>query len=208
MKLYEFPPTRSIRPRWTLQELGVPFESVIVDGRKGENRSPEFLKLNPAGKLPVLVDGELVLNESVAICLYLAAKHPQGGLLPADLATRTELDRWLWFTVTELEQPLWRMARHTFLYPPEKRSVQDIALAKEDFAPMAAVMEEHLSGRQFVAGERFSVADIVLAYTLDWADTNQLLVELPSSRAYLERMYARPKAAMRIAAAFASLPTA
>jgi glutathione S-transferase len=208
MKLYEFPPTRSIRPRWTLQELGIPFESVIVDGRKGENRTPEFLKLNPAGKLPVLVDGELVLNESVAICLYLCAKHPQGGLLPADLATRTELDRWLWFTVTELEQPLWRMARHTFLYPPEKRSPADKALAAEDFAPMAAVVEEHLSGRQYVVGERFSVADIVLAYTLDWADTNQLLVALPSARAYLERMYARPKAALRIAAAFASLPTA
>lgn len=208
MKLYEFPPTRSIRPRWTLQELGVEFESVIVDGRRGENRTPEFLKLNPAGKLPVLVDGELVLNESVAICLYLAAKHPQGGLLPTDLATRTELDRWLWFTVTELEQPLWRMARHTFLYPPEKRSPQDIALAANDFAPMAAVMEEHLSGRQFIVGERFSVADIVLAYTLDWADTNQLLGDLPSSRTYLDRMYARPKAALRIAAAFASLPTA
>ena len=206
MKLYEFPPTRSIRPRWTLQELGVPFESVIVDGRRGENRTPEFLKLNPAGKLPVLVDRELVLNESVAICLYLAAKHPEGGLLPADLATRTELDRWLWFTVTELEQPLWRMARHTFLYPPAKRSPQDVALAAEDFAPMAAVMEEHLSGRQFVVGERFSVADVVLAYTLDWADTQELLAELPSSRAYLERMYARPKAATRIAAAFASLP--
>lgn len=206
MKLYEFPPTRSIRARWTLQELGVPFESAIVDARRGENRRPEFLKLNPAGKLPVLVDGELVLNESVAICLYLAAKHPQGGLLPPDLATRTELDRWLWFTVTELEQPLWRMARHSFLYPPEKRSPQDIALAAEDFAPMAAVLEEHLSGRQFVAGERFSVADIVLAHTLDWADTNQLLADLPSSRAYLERMYARPKAGPRIAAAFASLP--
>jgi len=206
MKLYEFPPTRSIRARWTLQELGVEFESVWIDGRKGDFRRPDFLKLNPAGKIPVLVDGELVLNESVAICLYLGEKYPHGNLLPSDFATRTELNRWLWFTVTELEQPLWRMARHTFLYPPEKRSPQDIALAKEDFAPMAAVMEEHLSGRQFVVGERFSVADIVLAYTLDWADTEQLLAERPSSRAYLERMYARPKAAIRIAPAFASLP--
>jgi Glutathione S-transferase, N-terminal domain len=65
MKLYEFPPTRSIRPRWMLQELEVPFESIRVDLPKGEHRSPAFLKLNPAAKVPVLVDGDLVLNESV-----------------------------------------------------------------------------------------------------------------------------------------------
>src|SRR5262249_45609777 len=82
MKLYEFPPTRSIRPRWMLQELEVPFESVWVNLIKGEHRDREFLKLNPAGKVPVLVDGDLVLNESVAIVLYLAEKYPDKGFLP------------------------------------------------------------------------------------------------------------------------------
>ena len=72
MQLYEVPPTRSIRARWALQELELDFESVTVDLRKGEGRRPEFLKLNPAGKIPVLVDGDLVLNESVAILLYLS----------------------------------------------------------------------------------------------------------------------------------------
>ena len=70
MKLYEFAPTRSIRVRWTLQELGVDFEAVTVDLLAGEHRSPAFLKINPAGKLPVLVDGDMVLTESVAIVLY------------------------------------------------------------------------------------------------------------------------------------------
>ena len=156
MQLYEFPPTRSIRPRWVLQELGVPFESVIVDPRRGDLRSPAFLKLNPAARIPVLVDGELVLNESVAICLYLAEKYPHGGLMPADVGARAEVNRWLWFTVTELEQPLWRITRHTFLYPEAKRLPADMALAREDFAPMAAVVEDHLNGRQFVAGESFT----------------------------------------------------
>ena len=72
MKLYEFGPTRSIRARWVLQELGVEFESVTINMLEGEHRSPEFLTLNPAGKLPVLVDGDLILTESVAIVLYLA----------------------------------------------------------------------------------------------------------------------------------------
>ena len=80
MKLYEFAPTRSIRARWTLQELGVDFEAYHrqPDGRRAP--PPEFLAINPAGKLPVLVDGDLVLTESVAIVLYLADKYPQQGL--------------------------------------------------------------------------------------------------------------------------------
>jgi glutathione S-transferase len=65
MKLYEFSPTRSIRVRWTLQELGMDFESIRVDLRAGDGRRPEFLKLNPTGKIPVLVDSDVVLTESV-----------------------------------------------------------------------------------------------------------------------------------------------
>src|SRR4029077_6127454 len=83
MRLYEFGPTRSILARWTLQELGVDFMPITVNLVAGEHRRPEFLKINPAGKLPVLVDGDLVLTESVAIVLYLAEKHPDQGLLPA-----------------------------------------------------------------------------------------------------------------------------
>ena len=107
MKLYEFGPTRSIRARWTLQELGVDFEPVTVNLTAGEHRRPEFLEINPAGKLPVLVDGDLVLTESVAITLYLAEKYPDRGLVPADLKQRAQVNRWLLFTATELEQPLW-----------------------------------------------------------------------------------------------------
>ena len=79
MKLYEFAPTRSIRVRWTLQELGVDFEAITVNLLAGEHRSPVFLKINPAGKLPVLVDGDVVLTESVAIVLYLAEKYRDRG---------------------------------------------------------------------------------------------------------------------------------
>src|SRR6185503_2548492 len=75
MKLYEFAFTRSIRARWTLQELGVDFEGVTVNMRAGEHRSSQFLAINPAGKLPALVDGDLVLTESAAIVWYLAEKY-------------------------------------------------------------------------------------------------------------------------------------
>jgi glutathione S-transferase len=204
MKLYEFPPTRSIRVRWTLQELEVPFEAATVNMLAGEHKGPAFLKVNPAGKLPALVDGDLVLTESIAIVLYLGEKYPEKGLVPADLGQRAELYKWLLFAATELEQPLWRITRHTNIYPEEKRIPAEMALAREDFRPMAAVLEEHLKGRQFVVGKSVTVADLALAYTLDWANEIQLLDGFPQVKAYMERMYARPHAPMRIAKALAA----
>lgn len=205
MKLYEFGPTRSIRARWTLQELGVEFESVLVNLMLGEHRSPEFRKINPAGKLPALVDGDLILTESIAIVLYLGEKYPDKAFIPADPVQRAQLYRWLLFTTTELEQPLWRIARHTSLYPAEKRLPADVALARDDFAEAANVLEQHMNGRQFVVGDSATVGDFVLAYTLDWAKTAKLLDGLPRLDAYMEQMYARPCAPLRIKEAFARI---
>ena len=179
MKLYQFGPTRSIRARWVLQELGVELNSVTINMLEGEKRRPEFLTLNPAGKLPVLVDGDLILTESVAIVLYLAEKYPDKQLIPATLAERAQLNRWLLFATTELEQPLWRMARHTHLYPKEKRIPDEIAVARDDFLQMASVIDQHLRDRQIVVGHRVTVGDFVLAYTLDWAKEVNLIERLP-----------------------------
>jgi glutathione S-transferase len=205
MKLYEFGPTRSIRVRWTLQELGVDFEPIRVNLLAGENRRPEFLKINPAGKIPVLVDGNQVLTESVAIVLYLAEKYPHKGLLPASLNERAQATRWLLFAATELEQPLWRISRHTALYPEEQRLPGDVILASSEFKDMASVLEKHMQGRQFVAGDSVSVADFVTAYTLDWGNEDKLLDGCPQLLAYMKRMYARPHAPPRIAEAFAAI---
>lgn len=205
MKLYEFAPTRSIRVRWTLQELGIDFEAIPVNLLTGEHRSPAFLKINPAGKLPVLVDGEMVLTESIAIVLYLAEKYRDKALIPADPQQRAQLMRWLLFTTTELEQPLWRMARHTALYPEDRRLPGELALAREDFVAMASIMEEHMRGRQYVVGDTATIGDFVLAYTLDWATMAKVLDGFPRLGAYMDDMYARPRAPMRIKEAFASV---
>jgi glutathione S-transferase len=205
MQLYEFAPTRSIRARWILQELGVDFESIAVNLGAGEHRRPEFLKINPAGKLPVLIDDDLVLTESVAIVLYLAEKYPHKGLLPTDIKLRSQVYRWLLFAATELEQPLWRIARHTALYPEHLRLPAEVSLARQDFKDMVAVLEEHMQGCQFIVGDTVTVADFVCAYTLDWANEVQLLDNCPKLLQYMERMYARPNAPLRIAAAIASI---
>ncbi|HEY2528995.1 MAG TPA: glutathione S-transferase family protein [Xanthobacteraceae bacterium] len=197
MKLYEFGPTRSIRVRWTLQELQVPFEAVAVNMPTGEHRRAEFLQINPAGKLPVLVDGDMVLTESVAIVLYLAEKYPDKGFIPHNLKQRAEAYRWLLFTTTELEQPLWRIALHTSLYPADKRVPADVPVAAADFTAMARVIDAHMQDRQFVVGDIVTVADFVLAYTLDLAKEAKLLDGFPRLGAYMEAMYARPLAPLR-----------
>jgi glutathione S-transferase len=205
VKLYEFGPTRSLRARWTLQEMNVDFEAITVNLLKGEHQRPEFLQLNPAGKIPVLVDGDRVITESVAIVLYLAEKYPDRGFLPTDPRERGELYRWLMFVVTEIEQPLWRMARNTRIYPEADRQPSDVAIATREARQMAAVLEHHMKDREFVAGRRVSVADFVTAYTLDWANGAGVLDECPRLGAYMERMYARPQAVVRIAEAFRRL---
>ncbi len=165
--------------------------------------------MNPAGKLPVLVDGDFVLTESVAIVLYLAEKYPEKRLLPTGLRARAEFNRWLLFTVTELEQPLWRIARHTAIYPPEKRLAAEIPIARHDFLDMAAVLEKHMEGRQFLIGEHVTVADFVAAYTLDrrrFATERGEAARQPASSARVHGADVRtPEGPPRIAEAFASL---
>ncbi|MCP3717719.1 glutathione S-transferase family protein [Paraburkholderia sp. CNPSo 3281] len=201
MKLYGFAGTRSQRALWGLKEVDADFEFISVNLLEGEHRRPEYLRINPAGKVPVLIDGDRVIPESAAIVLYLADKYPEKVLLPADLDERAQAYRWTLFAVTELEQPLWRITRHSFLYPPEKRSPADIELAREDFRAMAAVLEKHLEGREFIVGNKLSVADCVTVYLMDWANEVHLLDGFPRLQAYLDRLYARPEAPQRIAEA-------
>ncbi len=208
MKLYGFGPTRSLRALWGLKELDADFEYVSVNLAAGEHRHPDFLRLNPAGKLPVLVDGDLVLTESAAIVLYLAEKHRDKGLLPVDLKERAQAYRWLMFAVTELEQPLWRIARHTFIYPEARRLPDDIVIAREEFAAMATILDHHMEGRQFIVGDGITIADCVTAYLIDWANEQHMIDGFRHLSAYLERMYARPKAPQRIAKALADVRAA
>ncbi|MBI3198292.1 MAG: glutathione S-transferase family protein [Rhodospirillales bacterium] len=205
MKLYGFGPTRSLRALWGLKELDADFEFVPVNILAGEHQRPDFRGLNPAGKIPVLVDGDVVVTESAAIVLYLAEKYREKGLLPADLKERAQVYRWLMFAVTELEQPLWRITKHTMLYPEDKRLPQDIALARDEFAAAASVLDRHMEGRLFIVGDNITAADCVTAYLIDWANEQHLLDGCPQLRAYLERMYARPTAPQRIAEAFAGI---
>ena len=205
LKLYGTPPTRALRVVWLLNELGLEHELHPVDLMQDEHHQQDFLSLNPAARVPVLVDGNLVLTESAAIQLYLAEKYPQAGFIPETLEDRAQMYRWMFFLVTEVEQPLWRIARHTFVYPDEKRIPQDVELARQECLEMIAVLERHMSEREFMVGDRLSVADFNAAYTLDWANTEEVLESAPRLRDYLKAMFARPTAPPTIAEAFAAM---
>lgn len=208
MKLYGTPPTRAIRVLWLLNELDVPHEMVEIDVPGGGLDAPGFRAINPAGKIPALVDGDLVMTESAAIPLWLAERDPAQRFIPADVDTRGQMYRWIFFLVTEIEQPLWRGALHEVIYPEERRLPAEPANAEMDCRAMLAVFEQHMQGRDWVAGEEVSVADFIAAYTLDWARHAGFLDGCPALSAFVERMYARPKAPMTIAQGFAAMARA
>jgi glutathione S-transferase len=205
MKLYGTPPTRALRVVWLLNELQLDCEVISVNMRAGENHTSEFLALNPAGKVPVLVDGDLVLSESSAIQLYLAEKCPDARLIPTDLKTRALMYQWIFFLVTEIEQPLWRIARNMHIYDEKDRQPQDIEIATRECLAMVQVLEKHMQGRQFLVGDQLSVADLNAAYTLDWAQMAKMLEQAPRLKDYLARIYSRETAPMTIEEAFAKL---
>lgn len=105
--------SRVSRVLWMLEELGQPYEFVEV-----KLRSPEAYALNPSGKVPILIDGDLKVTDSAAICVYLADKHADKGMgANPGLAGRAEMDSWMHFAQSEFEAPLWNKLRHRFLLP-------------------------------------------------------------------------------------------
>ena len=184
ISLYGYNRSRWIKPYWTLKELGVHFEAKNVRPDLLRAEHPEVVALNPFAKLPVLVDGDFVVFESSAISTYLADKYPEKKLSPKP-ATRDRAlyDQWISLASTDLEQPLWRIAKHSFLYPEEKRSDADKELARYDFLREVSVLEKQIT--PFLVGGTFTVADIVMAYTLNWANGYNLIEGFPKVKAYL-----------------------
>jgi glutathione S-transferase len=205
MKLYGTPPTRALRAIWLINELEIDCEIVEVDMGIGEYKGPQMVALNPTGKLPFLVDGHDVISESCAIQLYLAEKYLEKGFMGANLSERGQIYRWMFFLATEIEQPLWRVGLHTRMYAEGERLAADVPLAKRDGEAMVAVLEDHMKDREFIVGDRLSVADFNAAYTLNWAREGGILDNAPRLNAYVERMYARPKAPPTIEEAWAEL---
>lgn len=185
--------SRANRVVWVLEELEVPYTFWELDFSKGDHRHPRFLDLNPAGKIPVLRDGSLVLTESAAIANYLGEKYPEKELIPpSGTPLRAKYDQWMFFVLAELEQPLWTMGKHKFAIPAEYRIPAVLPTALWEFAQASELLKKGLEKGPFILGERFSLADIFIAHTLIWAKMFKVPVEDPILNDYLGRMKARP----------------
>ena len=192
LRLYGCANSRSLRAAWALEEAGAQYEYMAVDLFKGEGRSPQFLALNPAGKVPVLVDADLTLTESAAIVAHIGDRFPASGLMPSGSAARADCLRWMFYATTELEQPLWTIAKHRFALPKDKRVAGMDETARWEFSNAAKVLDEAFSQKEFICGSTFSGADILLGHTLAWARSAKVALDSPTLAAYLDRLYARP----------------
>ena len=193
LKLYHSAQSRSARPRWLLEEIGAPYELVRVDLSKQEHKTPQYLQIHPHGVVPALVDGDLALMESAAICAYLADKFPAAHLAPAvGTADRGRYYQWLFYAVATLEPPVLQVFLHTIRLPEAERSAAVAEQNRATFAQVADVITGALAGKPFLLGEQFSAADVMIGSTLGWAGFMGLLNGHPALGDYVQRLSSRP----------------
>jgi glutathione S-transferase len=192
MKLYGYRNGRTLRALWALEEVGATYEYVEVDVMHGQGREPWFLKINPAGKVPVLDDDGTIITESAAVCMHLAEKYPESRLLPAPgTVERTQCYKWTSYILTELEAPLWNIAKHRFGLPKERRVPAAIDTAIWEFEVAVKILAAELGNRPYLIGESFTVADILAAHVLLWAKSTRLALGSDSLVSYLNALTLR-----------------
>ncbi|MFO0587503.1 MAG: glutathione S-transferase family protein [Polyangiaceae bacterium] len=183
--LYHHPFSRASAVIWMLEEVGVPYDLRFVDILKGEQKAPEVVALNPMGKLPVLTDGDTVVTESAAIGLYLADRYSAGKLAPAvdDPARGTYL-RWSLFAPSVIEPGSMAKAAGWAFKPGQA--------GWGDYESMVRAMESAVTGRDFLLGDRFTMADVIFGGTLRYMVMFKMIEVTPAFAAYVERLNARP----------------
>ncbi|THH36620.1 glutathione S-transferase family protein [Aliishimia ponticola] len=176
--------TRAFRVMWALEELGQPYEIVAAGPRSEEAR-----KYNPLGKIPALVDGKETLTDSVAIMTYLADKH--GALTaPAGTIARARQDAMTLWLVDEFDAVLWAAAKHSFVFPEERRVPEIKPSLRDEFAHNVEHFATRIEG-PFVMGDTFTIADILAVHCLNWAIGAKFPVENAAVNAYAKSLRAR-----------------
>ena len=194
VKLYGIPMSRSSRCLWMLEELGIPYENVKVHFL-GEAQKPEFLKINPNGRIPALDDDGLVLFESLAINLHLARKYDGGkGLWPKSPDDQSRAIQWSIWAMTEVEPPVMTVLRNRAFLPEPQRNEVEAKAGEAALAKPVGVLEGALAGRPYLLGNGFSVADLDVHAVLGWAPTlgKMKFDGTPNVAGWLKRCGERP----------------
>ncbi|CUB04548.1 glutathione S-transferase family protein [Marinomonas fungiae] len=186
MKHYFNPMSRAITTDWMLKELDVQHERINIDFTASENNTAEFRRINPMGKLPVLIDGDAVVTEVSAICAYLADKFPEKQMAPAvGVVERAVYYRYLFFAGNTIE-PAFSLAACGFEHP------EPFSAGWGDLPRVLAAIEEMTPETGWALGEHFSAADVVFGGLLDFAVTFKWMEPSSKVAAYVERIRQRP----------------
>lgn len=198
-QLHYYPGNASMAPHVVLREIGAPFELVLVDRTRDAHKSESYLRLNPNGQIPVLVDGDLVLYEAAAICLYLADTSPQHDLLPAiGTAERAQAYKWLmWMTNTVQPALMVYFYPERWLKPGHEAMAEELrAVAEDRVAGLLGQIDLELArhGQPWLLGEDFSVLDPFCFMLCRWTRgfSSQPARAFPHVGPYLQRLLHRP----------------
>lgn len=184
--LYYNPQSRASITKWMLDECGAEYTLKAIDFKKGENKSPEFLAINPCGKLPALTDGENTLFENSAIALYLGDRFAEAGLAPAiDSSLRSKYLTFVVYATSQLEPAMGDELLKAEASPSRGWT---------DFATAQKVVAQALGENPYLLGEQFSLADLMIGSMFIYRRIFGQAEELPVIQAYVERLLARPHA--------------
>jgi len=186
---YTNPMSRGRIVRWMLEEIGVPYKTQVVEYGPAM-KGPDYLAINPMGKVPALSHGGAVVTETAAICAYLADAFPQAGLAPAPGdRLRGPYYRWLFFGAGPVEAATTNQAMGVVV-PDDKRGMVGYGSARL----VLDALEAAVTGREYLVGDRFSAADIYIGSHLGWGMSFGTIEKRPAFESYTARLLARPAA--------------
>lgn len=192
--LYGVAASRAFRPLWMLEELALPYRLESIDFRAGETETTAYHEINPNGKIPTLIDGELKLVESMAINLYLASRYGrEQGFWPEEAAGEGLAYQWSFWVMGELELPLLTLLQHKRMLPAEQRDPIKVRQSEGAIRRPLSILQSALAGRDYLLDERFSVADLNVAAVVIWSKPARVsLTDYPDLKSWLERCTTRP----------------
>jgi len=192
IRFYGSPASSAGRTHWLLEELGIPYEYKRISVRSGLPKPPEFLAVNPTGKVPFIEDGDVKLFESIAVNFYLAEKYGP-SVWSSDLAERGQIYQWSLWAMTNVQPILLDIMYHTALLPEPERDAKQAEKARGWMVPYLNVLDGALRGKEYLVAGKFTVADVNAASVINLAPFLGVPLDAyPSVAAWLGRLKARP----------------
>lgn len=194
IKVYGSPRSSAGRVYWMLEELGLSYERVPLNMSQKEHKSPEFMKLNPNGKVPCLIDGDFVIWESMAITQYLVAKYNDSStLLPKNAEEVGHIAQWSYWSILDMQKPAVDWLIQAIFVPAERKDHALIEKAQKALPPLMGILNQSLENKKYLVGNRFTLADLHVASVVNIASSLGFdLTPYPQVNAWLKACQDRP----------------